>query len=368
MLPVRNSASPLKPHAFVEQPSLLEHVSEQAAQRPGEVDDDMVILFGALQKACKVIAHRVRLAAIHKATGLAEIGTSSGTGGVNISGDRQKKLDVVSNDVLVSALLRCGKVGVIASEEEGAPVVGTAGAPYVAVFDPLDGSSNVDASIPTGTIFGIYRTRTGAAAGAAAADAAAAAADALQAGSQLVAGGYVLYGASTVMVVSLGAGTHMFTLDATCGEFVLTRASIRIPPRGRSYSLNEAREGDWPPGLRRYIGDVKRGRGATGERYELVYICSLVADVHHVMLHGGLASNPRSHLRLVYEGNPMGFVVEQAGGKASTGVGPILEEVPQDVHQRIPTFLGSAGDIEELESYGREHGGVQQLGNKTYAI
>eukprot|EP00611_Tribonema_gayanum_P008621 TRINITY_DN1822_c0_g1_i2.p2 TRINITY_DN1822_c0_g1~~TRINITY_DN1822_c0_g1_i2.p2 ORF type:complete len:171 (-),score=53.36 TRINITY_DN1822_c0_g1_i2:403-915(-) len=170
------------------------------------------------------------------------------------------------------------------------------------------------------------------------------------------------------MVVSLGAGTHMFTLDATCGEFVLTRARIRIPQRGRSYSLNEAREGDWPPGLRRYIGDVKRGRGATGERYELVYICSLVADVHHVMLHGGLASNPRSHLRLVYEGNPMGFVVEQAGGKASTGVGPILEEVPQDVHQRIPTFLGSAGDIEELESYGREHGGVQQLGNKTYAI
>ncbi|CAM9512814.1 unnamed protein product [Discosporangium mesarthrocarpum] len=167
-----------------------------------------------------------------------------------------------------------------------------------------------------------------------------------------------------VMVVSLGDGTHVFTLDGMSGEFVLTHHRIRMPARGRSYSLNEAREADWPHGLKRYIWDLKTGQGQAKERYSLVYVCSLVADVHYTLLKGGVAMNPRSHLRLVYEGNPMGWVVEQAGGRASTGKEAMLGVQPGRVHQRIPTFLGSREDILELESYGD----VQQLGDKKYSV
>eukprot|EP00903_Cladosiphon_okamuranus_P008055 g7769.t1 len=330
--------------------TLLSEVGRGGKDRPAQGLEDIVPLFAALEAACKGISMLVQRAAIAGATG-----TAAGRG-QNAGGDQQKKLDVVSNDLLKGFLARSGVVRVLASEEEDEPVLvqGNDDARYVVVFDPLDGSSNIDASIPTGTIFGVYL-----------ADASKTAREnALQPGNKLVAGGYCLYSSSTVMVISLGAGTHVFQLDRALGEFVLTHRSIRMPARGRSYSLNEAREPDWPDGLKRYISDMKSGAGQSGEKFDLVYVCSLVADVHYMLFEGGIAMNPRSHLRLVYEGNPMGWVVEQAGGRASTGTGAMLDQEPSDIHERIPTFLGSIDDVLELEGYGD----VQQLGNKKYAV
>ncbi|CAN0459051.1 unnamed protein product [Ascophyllum nodosum] len=329
--------------------TLLSEVGREARERPGQGLEDIVPLFAALQAACKGISVLVQRAAVAGATGLAVGGSQ------NAGGDQQKKLDVVSNDLIKGFLARSGVVRVLASEEEDEPLLLEGDeAKYVVVFDPLDGSSNIDASIPTGTIFGVYLadpTKT-------------ALENTLQPGNRLVAGGYCLYSSSTVLVLSLGAGTHVFELDRSLGEFVLSKPCIKMPARGRSYSLNEAREPDWPDGLRRYITDMKSGAGKSGEKFDLVYVCSLVADVHYTLFKGGIAMNPRSHLRLVYEGNPMGWVVEQAGGKASTGAGDMLNHQPSEVHQRIPTFLGSTEDVLELESYGD----VQQLGDKKYTI
>jgi fructose-1,6-bisphosphatase I len=292
--------------------------------------------------------------------------TGSYGGDTNASGEVQKKLDVHCNDVLIEELRKCGKVAIIASEEEDNPVISNTNGKYVCVFDPLDGSSNIDASIPVGTIFGIYRLDT----------ALDALANTLQSGKQLVAGGYALYGSAAVIVWSLCKGTHkadlLQSLDSIDEQqqqqqqgFVVTQRAIQMPVRGKSYSLNEGREHDWPEGLKRYIGDSKQSvRG--GAKYDLCYVCSLVADAHYVLLYGGIACNPRSHLRLVYEGNPMALVIEQAGGASSTGISSILHEVPQAIHQRIPTFLGSVEDIAELEAYGKQYGGVQQLGNIKY--
>ncbi|CAM9160712.1 unnamed protein product [Scytosiphon promiscuus] len=330
--------------------TLLSEVGREARERPGHGLEDAVPLFAAIAAACKGISVLVQRAAIAGATGV------SSEGGQNAGGDEQKKLDVISNTLLKGFLARSGVVRVLASEEEDEPVLvgGNEDATYVVVFDPLDGSSNIDASIPTGTIFGVYL-----------ADASKSAREnALQPGNKLVAGGYCLYSSSTVLVISLGAGTHVFQLDRALGEFVLTKRSIKMPSRGRSYSLNEAREPDWPDGLKRYISDMKTGAGRSGEKFDLVYVCSLVADVHYTLFEGGIAMNPRSHLRLVYEGNPMGWVVEQAGGRASTGAEAMLDREPSNIHERIPTFLGSAEDVSELESYGD----VQQLGNKKYAV
>jgi fructose-1,6-bisphosphatase I len=322
----------------------------------GRENAELLPVFAALQSACKSISTLVRESALRGAA------SGSQARAINASGDEQKPLDVLSNEVMKGYLADCGAVGIMASEEEDGVVEvlssTSSSGKFVCVFDPLDGSSNIAASIPTGTIFGIYEVDP----------TLSATANALQSGNRLVAAGYALYSGSTVMAVTMLQGTHFFTLDCRCGEFVLTKERVQMPERGSSYSLNEARELDWAPGLRKYIRDAKNGQLSSKGRYDLVYVCSLVADVHWCLLRGGTAMNPRSHLRLVYEGNPMGLVVEQAGGTASTGVGPMLLERPQTLHQRIPTFLGSKLDIAEIEEYGRLHHGVQQLGNLKYEV
>mmetsp|Transcript_34056 Transcript_34056/g.42962 ORF Transcript_34056/g.42962 Transcript_34056/m.42962 type:complete len:408 (+) Transcript_34056:3-1226(+) len=330
-------------------PTLTNHLLESG------VSADLTLVLAAVSSACQELSGCIRTAAIQSITG--------SSGGTNKGGDAQKKLDVVANDILKVALAGCGgRVGVLASEEEDEPVVLAEGAgKFCLVFDPLDGSSNIDASIPTGTIFGIYNTLEGKDGETAESTALR---SVLQPGKNLVASGYCLYSAQTVLVLSWGQGTHGYTLDNLKGDFVLSHPNMKIPSRGRSYSLNEARFNDWPEGLKKYIGDMKTGKGQSGKEYDLVYICSLVGDVHYTYFRGGMACNPRSHLRLVYEGNPMGFVVEQAGGLASTGVDRVLDVTPKQVHQRIPIFLGSEQDILELESYGD----VQQLGNKKYDV
>ncbi|KAJ8903510.1 hypothetical protein NDN08_004616 [Rhodosorus marinus] len=304
---------------------------------------------GAVKEGLYQTSNKVRRAGLDALLG----GTADDK--TNASGDSVKALDVVANDLFVDALGRCEFVNMIASEEEDDVVVkedpNEDG--YAVVFDPLDGSSNIAACIPTGTIFGVYKT-TGSGPD-----------QALQLGSKLALAGYCLYSAATILVLSDGSGTFAFTLDSETGDFVLTHPNIKVPQSGSSYSVNDGRFHDWPTGLQQYITDIKNGRGRTGRKYDTKYICSLVADVHYVLFRGGIAMNPRAHLRLVYEGNPIAFIVENAGGAASTGVGRILEVEPTKPHHRLPIFVGSRLDIEELESYD-DKGGVRQMHNPGY--
>ncbi|MED6106548.1 hypothetical protein PIB30_005536 [Stylosanthes scabra] len=249
----------------------------------------------------------------------------------------------------------------MASEENDAPIWISDDGPYVVVTDPLDGSRNIDASIPTGTIFGIYKrleelddlpTEEKAML------------NSLQSGSRLVAAGYVLYSSATILCTTFGSGTQTFTLDHSTGDFILTNCSLEIPRRGQIYSVNDARYFDWPEGLRRYIDTIRQGKGKYPKKYSARYICSLVADLHRTLMYGGVAMNPRDHLRLVYEANPLSFIVEQAGGRGSDGKNRILSLQPVKLHQRLPLFLGSLEDMEELESYED----VQQRVNPGYEV
>lgn len=334
---------------------------------------DIESIFISLNTAAKTISNLVRKAAFQGTLGL-----ESGGGSVNIQGEEQKKLDVITNDVLKNALKWNGKCGTLASEEEDVPVLlDNLGnqvysgdlyleeGGYVAVFDPLDGSSNVDAGIPVGTIFGIFSNN-----------------DecliddgdddlwndmsqlekmcvqrALQPGKNLVAAGYILYSSATQMVFTVGAGVHVFTLDESIGEFVLTCDDLKIPPRGKIYSVNESNRYMWPQPLQDYISDIQQGLGDTKEKYTSRYIGSMVADVHRTLLYGGVfgypadAKNVDGKLRLLYEAAPMAFLMEQAGGIATTGHNRIMDIPPKSVHQRVPCILGSAEDIKELQRY-----------------
>nr|GMD02828.1 fructose-1,6-bisphosphatase, chloroplastic [Ipomoea batatas] len=322
------------------------------------VGDDLAVLFGHLEYACK------RISALVASPFNSSLGKNivAGAGDGSASGrDKPKPLDIVANEIILSSLQNSGKVAVMASEEDDGPVWISDNAPFVVVLDPLDGSRNIDASIPTGTIFGIYHRlpeldhlpveeK--------------ASMNCLQSGTKLVSAAYVLYSSATILCTSFGSGAHAFTLDHSTGDFILTHPNIRIPPRGQIYSVNDARYFDWPEGLRRYIDTVRQGKGKYPKKYSARYICSLVADFHRTLLYGGVAMNPRDHLRLVYEANPLSFLAEQAGGRGSDGKTRILSIQPVKLHQRLPLFLGSPEDIEELESYGD----VQQKVNPGYEV
>jgi len=308
--------------------------------------------------ACKTISNLVSRAGISDLIGL-----QAGDASTNIQGVEQKKLDVIANNVLKNALRFTGKLGVIASEEEDRPVLveEAYNSKYVCVFDPLDGSSNIDVGISTGTIFGIFKEVEECLID----ESSETVSDSqmkclmqtLQPGDNLVAAGYCMYSSSTTMMISLGDGTHGFTLDPSIGEFVLTHPNIQIPKRGKIYSFNEANSPKWEAGLQKYIDDIKNGKGESGQKYTSRYIGSLVGDIHRTILYGGIFGYPgdskrkNGKLRLLYEAAPMSFLIENAGGRSSTGSASILETRPADVHQRVPTFLGSADDILEVEKY-----------------
>ncbi|KAF8658654.1 hypothetical protein HU200_059124 [Digitaria exilis] len=331
-------------------PTLLEHMGQAGAAA------DLTVLVAHIQSACK------RIAALVASPGNAELSRAkAGAGAVAAGRDAPKPLDELSNDIILSSLRSSGKVAVLASEENDLPIWMSDDGPYVVVTDPLDGSRNIEVSIPTGTIFGIYdrlvevdhlpleeRAQL----------------NSLQSGSRLVAAGYVLYSSATILCISFGAGTHAFTLDWSTGEFILTHPSLQIPPRGQIYSVNDARYFDWPEGLRKYIDTIRQGKGQHPKKYSARYVCSLVADFHRTLIYGGVAMNPRDHLRLVYEANPLSFLAEQAGGRGSDGKNRILSIQPVKLHQRLPLFLGSMEDMLELESYGD----VQQKVNPGYEV
>jgi len=338
--------------------------------RRGAIDEDIQSIFNSIREATKVIANLVNRAPLRQAELLGLQGE------VNVQGEDQKKLDVITNDVLKRALQYTGKLGTIASEEEDAPVPGQGGVmdaveeavmtetgKYVCVFDPLDGSSNVDAGIAVGTIFGVFKESDDneCAVPTNATDLseaeAACLAQTLQPGKNLVAAGYVLYSSSVELVFTIGSGVVGFTLDESIGEFVLSRPSITIPPRGNIYSVNEANIQDWDEPMRQYIRDIQAGKGETGKKYSLRYIGSMVGDVHRTLLYGGMFAYPADKknqdgkLRLLYEAAPMSFIVEQAGGMSITGHSRVMDIPPVQVHQRVPIILGSKEDIEECKNY-----------------
>jgi fructose-1,6-bisphosphatase I len=256
--------------------------------------------------------------------------------------DVQKKLDVVSNELVIQGLIATNEVAFLASEENDSIISTGKGSTFIC-FDPLDGSSNIDCASPTGTIFGIYDcdplgikdTK-----------------DILQRGDELQASGYFLYSSSTEFVFTLGYNeVYGFTFSRDRQEYLLTRPSIRIPARGSIYSLNDGRSSDWPDGLKRYIQNIKDGKGESKTRYSSRYVCSLVADVHRTLLYGGWAGNPRSHLRLLFEAAPLAFLVEHAGGAGTDGLERLCSIQPTQIHHRLPVFLGSKEDIEEIKTY-----------------
>merc|ERR1719421_1831054 len=322
-------------------------------------------IFSSIETATKTISKLVKKASLSGLTGLTEGATK------NIMGDEQKKLDVITNDVLKNALRYTGRMGVLASEEEDVPVeveddiaerynnevlVEQTSGKYIAVFDPLDGSSNVDANIPTGTIFGIFEDTQHEC------DVADGAEKCLQAtlqpGRNLVGAGYVLYSAATQLFMTLGKGTYGFTLDEEVGEFILSNPNVKIPARGKPiYAFNEANDKGWDQPLQDYVSKLKAGAGETGKQYTCRWIGSMVGDVHRTLLYGGIfayPANPKNKnglLRLLYEAMPMSFLVEQAGGLATTGRTRILDIQPEMVHQRVPVILGSADDVKEAVKY-----------------
>jgi len=281
--------------------TLLSFLHEERAAQPTLIDDDLHLVLAAIASAVKRISHAVRRAGIVDLTGLYTT-EQGGEATLNKGGEKQKKVDVLANDILKEHLEDCGQVAAFASEEEEGVIPLQTGGKFVVVLDPLDGSSNVDASIPTGTIFAVYRSLGD--------SPAQLQAGALQAGKHQLAAGYCLFSAATLLVLTMGrgTGTHVLTLDPHIGEFVLTTRRLQLPSRGSSYSLNEGRYEDWPQGLQSYVTDMKLGKNQSQKPYKLVYVCSLVADAHWVLIRGGMACNPRSHLRLCYEGNPMGLV------------------------------------------------------------
>jgi fructose-1,6-bisphosphatase I len=291
-----------------------------------------------------------RIAAALARSGLT--GTLGSAGTENVQGEDQKKLDVLANEIVVDTFDYGGLVTLSASEEMEMPFLYSRGASgrYAVLFDPLDGSSNIDVNGTLGTIFSIRPLGEGAVAGL------------LRSGREQVAAGYVLYGPSVLLVYTTGDGVHLFSLDPSIGEFVLSRRSIRMPERGKGYAVNEGRSHAWAPSVRRFVEHLKApGPGASP--YSTRYSAALVGDVHRFLLEGGIYLYPADaapgkrasgKLRLLYECHPLAFVVEQAGGRASTGAEAVLDVVPESLHARIPLAIGSRHEVELFDRFQAE--------------
>jgi len=302
---------------------------------------DLAILMNAICTACKIISNAASKAGIYDLYGLAGKGNSSG--------DAVKKLDIYGNDCVINCLSSCGVVSYMASEENDVPIlVEDSKNKYVAVFDPVDGSSNIDANVSVGTIFGIYNSTD---IDVPNSD------DLLQKGTELVCSGYCMYGGATILVLTFGTTVNGFTLDPSLGEFILTHPDIKIKKRGKIYSVNEGNASKWDPCVTEYVKRCKNN----GPPMKARYIGSMVADVHRTLLYGGIfmypgdSKNKSGKLRLVYELNPMAFLIETAGGLATTGRERIRDLKPTRVHERKPVFLGSPVNVKEIVAIYAEH-------------
>lgn len=295
------------------------------------------------------IASKIVNREVNKA-GLVDILGDAGT--VNIQGEGQKKLDLFANTQFIAALTSGGECCIVATEEEedfvpiDSPV--SKNAKYIVCIDPLDGSSNIDVNVAVGTIFSIYRRKS--------VDGMATIEDVLQKGTEQVAAGYVIYGSSTMLVYTTGKGVNGFTLDPSIGEFCLSHPDMRVPQEGTIYSINEGNYIHFPQGVKKYIKYAQVEDAASNRPYTSRYIGSMVGDIHRNLIKGGIymypttSSSPEGKLRLLYECNPMAFIIEQAGGRASDGYRRILDIEPHTLHQRVPIFIGSEQMVRKVES------------------
>lgn len=322
---------------------LTDYLNAQSAAQP------LVKLIFEVVHACGHISAEVRRGALAGILGEA--------GSDNVQGEHQKKLDVIANDILLAA----GKTGgayAVASEEMDSPVLtGQQGSEYMLLFDPLDGSSNIDVNVSIGTIFSILKKPQ--ALGAALSESELMAAF-LQPGSQQVAAGYVIYGPSTQLILTLGHGTVAFTLDAD--QWWLTTPQMRVPEQTKEFAINASNARHWEPPVKRYIDEMLAGKtGPLGKDYNMRWIASMVADVHRILSRGGIFMYPRDarepdkpgKLRLMYEANPMSLLIEQAGGASTNGHTRTLELQPEQIHQRVAVFLGSRQEVERATNYHR---------------
>ncbi len=314
--------------------TVQQHIQEEQKRINPHSSGEFSWLLSGITLATKIVAAQIRRA------GLVDVIGSAGT--TNVQGESVQKLDILANQALLTCLGNRGNVGVLASEENEEPVV-TLRDPrygkYVVIFDPLDGSSNIDVNVSVGTIFSILRRDMDGHAERAPEM------DVLQPGTKQVAAGYVLYGAATLFVYSTGHGVHGFTLDPLIGAYVLTHPNLRMPETGPYYSVNEANSASFPSGYQRYLQMLREGQG--GRVYSSRYVGSLVADFHRTLVKGGIFLYPptglygEGKLRLMYEANPIAFLAEQSGGVATDGRRRILEIQPTSLHQRTPFVVGS---------------------------
>jgi fructose-1,6-bisphosphatase len=332
-----------------EKKTITEFMIEEQRRFP-EATGDFTGVLNHVRLACKRISFIV---------GRGALGASEGPGEASNIPERPMKLDSVANDIFLRTSEYGGHLAGLVSEELEEPYQIPTEYPlgrYLLVFDALDGSSNLDVNAPVGSIFSVLKAPRGAQM--------ATARDFLQAGAQQLCAGYAIYGATTMLVLTLGRGVHGFTLDRGFGEFVLTHPNMTIPAETSEFAINASNERFWEPPVKRYVVECLDGHtGVRGKDFNMRWIASLVAEVHRILIRGGLFMYPRDtkvpgktgRQHLLYEANPMAMLVEQAGGSASWGRGRVLDLVPTELHQRVPLILGCRSEVERIERYHLEH-------------
>ncbi len=330
-------------------PTLTQFLIEQRRRHPGATGD-LNALVTDVSLACKAISRKVALGAL--------AGTHGSAGSVNVQGEDQKPLDIESNELFLRSAEWDGHVAGMVSEEMDAPYVLPPQYPrgkYLLLFDPLDGSSNIDVNVSVGSIFSVLRAPTP--------GEDAKPEDFLQPGVEQVCAGYAIYGPSTMLVLTLGNGTHAFTLEPSLGEWVLSHRDLAIPQQTREFAINASNSRFWEPAVKRYVDECMAGStGPRGVDFNMRWIASLVAETHRILMRGGVFMYPRDNkdpskagrLRLLYEASPIAMLVEQAGGRATTGHKRILDVAPEALHQRIGFIFGSAEEVARIERYHAE--------------
>ncbi|MFX1766968.1 class 1 fructose-bisphosphatase [Paraburkholderia sp. A1RI-2L] len=329
--------------------TLSKFIIEEHRRHPAQ-DEQLAALVNDIQTACKYIGARVARGALDGAIGAA--------GMKNVQGETQQKLDVISNEIMLSCCEWGGQLAGMVSEELEHAYEIPAGYPrgrYLLLFDPLDGSSNIDVNVTVGTIFSVLMAPPGVTEPTVE--------DFLQPGTAQVCAGYALFGPADMIVLTLGRGVHGFTLDPEIGAYILTHPDMRICEETREFAINASNMRYWEPPVQRYVDECLEGKAGPRQRdFNMRWIASLVAEVHRILMRGGVFMYPKDkkdpakpgRLRLLYEANPMAMLVEQAGGRASTGRGRILEVEPDALHQRVPVILGSLREVERIEHYHSE--------------
>jgi len=330
---------------------LIEEQRRLNAAAPGGTNSSFTMVVNDARLACKRIATLIGKGALAHALGQAD--------STNVQGETQMKLDVLANDIFVHTNEWSGQLAGMLSEEQERSYTIPPEFPrgrYLLLFDPLDGSSNIDVNVAVGSIFSVLRCPDGVTEPREQ--------DYLQPGTAQLCAGYAIYGPSTMLVLTTGNGVHGFTLDREIGEFLLTHPNLRIPEETSEFAINASNSRYWEPAIKRYVNECLAGTSGPRHRdFNMRWVASLVAETHRILMRGGVFLYPRDRkdparpgrLRLLYEANPIGFIIEQAGGRASTGDRALLDIVPESIHQRIPFVFGARAEVERIERYHRDH-------------